>query len=476
MNRYLRHLVTTLICLQVFLFTPDSAWAAGSTPQIASATSTFSPLPGQITIDGSGFGSSKPTVTLGGSSLLVLSFTSTVVTAQLPNNLIPGTYDLAVTNNDHLGGTGHLDATVGTVGPQGQQGPAGPPGIQGLTGPAGPVGPQGPPGTPSAPPGYGFTISGTSPNAPAGYVQLTSFVTGNSWADLPPLPTYRYASGIASVGGKIYAIGGWGNVGGIVMNTLEVYDPVANAWKAKSPMPTPRGYLATAVYNGKIYAIGGLNPTQALNCLNAAEMYDPSADTWTSLPPVPTPRAYASAAVLNGLIYVISGSYNKDALNGAIPTAVVEIFNPSTNTWTTGTPILGGGLVEGVAAVFNGKIYAFGGGGSQNVVNTSEIFDPVAGTWSYLPSRPGALNPNLPGLSGDLLNGKIYTVDDFGVGQAFDPVANTWATFASLAVSQGLTPAVIANNGSLYATGVRAGAAFTSVFTPPATVYLFAPH
>jgi hypothetical protein len=45
-------------CLRfaVFLFASGSAWAAGSTPQIISAISTVSPLPGQITIDGSGFG------------------------------------------------------------------------------------------------------------------------------------------------------------------------------------------------------------------------------------------------------------------------------------------------------------------------------------------------------------------------------------------------------------------------------------
>jgi N-acetylneuraminic acid mutarotase len=277
-----------------------------------------------------------------------------------------------------------------------------------------------------------------------------------------------------SVGGKIYAIGGSG--GSAVVNNLEVYDPVANAWTAKSPMPTPRSYLAAAVYNGKIYAMGGLNPTQAYDCLNAAEMYDPSTDTWTTLQQVPTPRAYASAAVLNGMIYVISGTYVNDPLHGAIPTPVVEIFNPSTNTWTTGTSILGIGLVEGVAAVSNGKIYAFGGGGSSGVVNTAEVFDPVAGTWSYLASRPGALNINLPGLSGDLLNGKMYTVDDSGVGQAYDPVANTWAPFAPLSVSQGLTPGVVTNNGSLYAAGVRGGGAFASVYSPPVTIYVFAPH
>ena len=193
----------------------------------------------------------------------------------------------------------------------------------------------------------------------------------------------------------------------------------------------------------------------------------------------PTPRGHAIAAVLNGMIYLISGWYNKDAVNGAIPTPVVEIFNPSTNTWTTGVSILVsspvGGLVEGVAAVWNGRIYAFGGGASTGVVNTTELFDPVVG-WSYLPSRPVAPNPNLPGLSGDLLNGKVYLVDDSGVGQAYDPVANIWAAFAPLTVSPQMTPGVVVNNGSLYAAGVRASGAFASVLTPPVTIYTFAPH
>src|SRR5579862_3173461 len=181
--------------------------------------------------------------------------------------------------------------------------------------------------------------------------------------------------------------------------------------------PCPPRYLAAAVVGGKIYSIGRSNPTMNPNTLNAVETYDPSTDKWTALSPLP----HLSAAVLNGLIYAISGLDVPSLVNGSVPSSVVEVFNPANGTWVRGTPVLPnlsspgpGGLAQGVAAVFNGKIYAFGGGLSQ-ANSTSEIYDPVAGTWSYLPSRPTSSTSGV-GLSGDLLNGKIYTVDDGGFG------------------------------------------------------------
>jgi N-acetylneuraminic acid mutarotase len=56
-------------------------------------------------------------------------------------------------------------------------------------------------------------------------------------------------------------------------NTLEVYDARSDAWLTLTDMPTARGFLAAASLGGKLYAIGGRNET---GLLTATEAYDPS--------------------------------------------------------------------------------------------------------------------------------------------------------------------------------------------------------
>jgi hypothetical protein len=96
----------------------------------------------QLTITGEAFGSAKPLVTLDSLPLTVVSFTSTVVTAFLPQGLRPGSYLLALAPNGRRGDVAKFDVAIGASGPKGDTGNPGPPG------PAGPAGLQGPPGPP----------------------------------------------------------------------------------------------------------------------------------------------------------------------------------------------------------------------------------------------------------------------------------------------------------------------------------------
>jgi collagen triple helix repeat protein/IPT/TIG domain-containing protein len=103
----------------------------------------------QITIFGSGFGTSIPLVTLEGVPVTVISSTATSIVIGIPAGVVPGSYLLAVAPapTGPLGGRSYaeFDLTVGAVGPQGPQG------IPGQQGPPGAVGPQGVPGPTGAP-------------------------------------------------------------------------------------------------------------------------------------------------------------------------------------------------------------------------------------------------------------------------------------------------------------------------------------
>jgi hypothetical protein len=107
----------------------------------------------QITINGTGFGTVKPSVNLGTTSLNVVSFSDKTITAALPSGISPGSFLLSVVNGGtHLSGlfVAEIGPIQGPPGPQGVAGSAGPQGTKGLTGAAGPIGPQGLAGSPGA--------------------------------------------------------------------------------------------------------------------------------------------------------------------------------------------------------------------------------------------------------------------------------------------------------------------------------------
>jgi N-acetylneuraminic acid mutarotase len=70
-------------------------------------------------------------------------------------------------------------------------------------------------------------------------------------------------------------------------------------------MPTPRARLSTVVVDEKIYAIGGAAAGGLIR--PSVEVYDPTTDTWTEEIPLPVGRAYFSASIVNGEIYAIGG-------------------------------------------------------------------------------------------------------------------------------------------------------------------------
>jgi len=129
---------------------------------------------GTVTIEGSGFATSKkPTVFLGGVQLTVTSFSATTIVASTAAVTTPGSY-LLVVNDDVLPGL--FEVTLGAVGPQGAmglQGPIGPAGATGAAGSIGPIGPAGPAGTtgaagPIGPAGPAGATGATGAIGPAG--------------------------------------------------------------------------------------------------------------------------------------------------------------------------------------------------------------------------------------------------------------------------------------------------------------------
>jgi len=207
-----------------------------------------------------------------------------------------------------------------------------------------------------------------------------------SWTVKAPMQEARSDLNVATVNGKIYAIGGdtregsWPYTGGIV-GTNEEYDPATNKWAFKTPMPTPRNLFGTDVYHNKIYCIGG--NTNTFSSTGVIEVYDPKTDSWDNRTSMPTTRHRLDANVVDGKIYLIGG-YDRSLPYGGDATDINEVYDPETDTWSTKTPMLAR-KCDYASAVVGDKIHIIGG---YSIVghtewNLHQIYDTKTDKWSY---------------------------------------------------------------------------------------------
>lgn len=210
-----------------------------------------------------------------------------------------------------------------------------------------------------------------------------SSATENSWVAKAPMPNGLSIVKAAVANGKIYVMNSSSNY---------EYDPAIDTWTAKKPMPTPRLWLSfgIAACENKIFVIGGNNGENGYtNYLSTNEVYDPSTDTWETKTPMPTSREWVEANVVDGKIYVISGVTDNYS---SIRTHVNEVYDPATDSWTEKQPVPFA-VIKGASAVVDNKSYLIGGlfnsSSSFNAIS-NQIYDTDTDTWS-LASLPNPM-------------------------------------------------------------------------------------
>ena len=295
-------------------------------------------------------------------------------------------------------------------------------------------------------------------NFPSAKAQATK--DQSSWTTMTPMPTARGGLGVATVNGKIYAIGGLS--GGSPFNVNEMYDPGTNEWTTETPMPTARSGCAIAVYENEIYVIGGTVGNNEFVGNN--EVYDPGTNTWETEASMPTPRADLSASVVNGKIYLIGGEEYSSTSPYYHETNVNEVYDPATNTWTTGTPIPS--AVYGYAStVIDGKIHIIGGSqasssqGSNIFVNSNQVYDPQTNTWSLGANLPYAVTYGAAAATeGFMAPSLLYVIGGYFLNsfssnvQVYNPSNNSWSTGASMPTARAYLGVAVVND-VLYAIG-----------------------
>lgn len=256
--------------------------------------------------------------------------------------------------------------------------------------------------------------------------------------------------------GNIYVICGW--AGSSELDSVEIYNTATDTWTTGANAPAQaRGGCAAVGQDGLIYVFLpdlGSGP-------NASYTYNPSTNSWTAIATLPA-SVWEGAAVCapDGRIFVFGGELSYKGYNcGTAPRPrpasrcdLVQIYDPSSNTWSNGTPIPVATLQLAAVSARDGNIYLFGGtdDASSNPLNNVQIYHPATDTWSAGTPMPATRNQFGAALAPD---GKIYLVGGkqsyynsdppfFATVYIYDPAFDSWSDGPSLPMELGETKAV----------------------------------
>jgi N-acetylneuraminic acid mutarotase len=269
--------------------------------------------------------------------------------------------------------------------------------------------------------------TGTRPEDDGHSGGVTDASSGD-WTPLPPLASGpRQETGVAALAGKIYVIGGF-NLAGVVVPTVEAYDPASRAWSAVAPFPRPLHHANAAAVGDKIYVVGALADA-TFRAIGDVYVYDPASNSWAPETALPggQERGGAGVAVIGTKIYVAGG------FRGGNSVADFSSYDTSSDMHAS-LPPLAQASDHLVAGAVGGVVYAIGGrfGGITGLMGRVVAFDPAVGNWS---ERAPMITPR-GGAAAAVVRDRIVVAGGegnvavpsgvFSQTELFVPASNTW--------------------------------------------------
>jgi Galactose oxidase, central domain len=181
------------------------------------------------------------------------------------------------------------------------------------------------------------------------------------------------------------------------VDTTEIYDPVADTWSPGPHLSTPRaGQMAFLRPDNKVMLCGGISWDNLIIILlpavrSSCDVYNPTTNTMSPGPSMATAHSLTDATALGNNRWLVAGGINALTIaNPGTTTAVAEIYDATTNTWSSAGSM--------ATARGNQKVIALGGGRWMHVggangtllspvpLASTEIYDQASNSWSAGPS------------------------------------------------------------------------------------------
>ncbi|MFD0751588.1 Kelch repeat-containing protein [Mucilaginibacter calamicampi] len=165
-----------------------------------------------------------------------------------------------------------------------------------------------------------------------------------------------------------------------------------------------RSECGMAAANGKLYLIGGGG-----NAAMPVEIYDPTTATWTKGATAPSVMHHFQPVALGDKIYVLEAFVDNNYPNQTTA-ANVLCYDTKADSWKklSGLPVERRRAGAG-AAVYNGKLYLAGGiqnGHASGTTNMFDVYDPATDKWTVLANAPHIRDHSMAAV----LNDKLYAI------------------------------------------------------------------
>jgi N-acetylneuraminic acid mutarotase len=306
----------------------------------------------------------------------------------------------------------------------------------------------------------------------AAIVLIAAAPLPGTWTNGPALPVARSEVAVASLGDRMYVIGGYAN-GKVDQSLVQMLRPleedggvVRGAWQDVAPLPRGLNHIGAVGYGGRVYAFGGFS-AQNNAAVSDANVYDPATNKWGAIAPLPRALGSVSVAVLGKEIHLVGG---RDV--HSVPTHLV--YDPATNHYSVRASLPVGRDHMGLVSL-HGRLYAVGGRIDTPAHNTAYVdaYDSTADSWKSAAPLPAPRS----GMAVAEYQGKIFAIggEEAGMRQSFstnfgyDPRKNVWSDYAPLPEGRhGTGAAVVA--GRLF---VPAGAAVPGGSRQNNSLYVF---
>ena len=215
---------------------------------------------------------------------------------------------------------------------------------------------------------------------------------------------------------------------------------------------TPRtNHTSTTLSDGRILVVGG----SYTDILASAEIYNPTTNSWSSAGSLFEARRLHNAVLLaNGKVLIVGGQSDS-----TLALATAEIYDPATNSWAAAGSMTDGRISNSITLLSNGKVLVTGGfGNNWSQLSSAELYDPDTNTWSAVASLPVTRHNHTASLLNDgrvLVVGGATTTNGeiFSSTVIYDPEADTWSTGGSLANGRTSHSAVVLQNGKVLVVG-----------------------
>jgi hypothetical protein len=214
-----------------------------------------------------------------------------------------------------------------------------------------------------------------------------------TWGTTDAMMVERDHHTIALVPGPgVLAIGGV--QAGAPATLTELFNPEWSTWTVVGAMNAARyRHTSTVLGDGRVLVAGGSFPYSPAPREGSVEIYDPATGQWAVSGAMRYARSgHTATLLLNGRVLVTGGA---DEVQGGESKAA-EIWDPDTQVWFPAAPMQDGRVDHSATILQDGKRILVAGGYAPvpfAPLTSSEVYDPVADTWTPTYVNPRNINP-----------------------------------------------------------------------------------